>query len=77
MKKELALEVISNVIDSNCFEISEIEEIGKALDMQIPQQPTETQELIDIEWLCPVCGFQVGDSFGINDYCGGCGQRIG
>lgn len=49
----------------------------KALKKQIPQRPIETQELMDIEWLCPVCGFQVSNSFGIDNYCGGCGQRIG
>lgn len=67
--------IINNYIKFNLD--GALDEAIKALKKQIPKRPTETQELMDIEWLCPVCGFQVSNSFGVDDYCGGCGQRIG
>ena len=66
--------IIDNYIKFNLE--GAFDEAIKALEKQIPKRPIETQELMDVEWLCPVCGFQVSNSFGIDNHCGGCGQKI-
>ena len=54
-------------------QIKESEQIVEALERQIPKETTETQEIIEIEHICPVCG-RVNDSR--TNYCWFCGQRI-
>lgn len=45
----------------------------KALEKQIPMETIETQELIEIEYICPVCDCTNGSRF---EYCWKCGQKL-
>ena len=45
----------------------------QALEKQIPMLATETQELLDIEYMCPICGC-ISDSCA--EYCRKCGQML-
>lgn len=58
--------------DVNILDYTVIE----ALKKQIPKYPVETQELCDIEWLCPTCNSKVGVYMYVDNYCRKCGQRI-
>ena len=44
-----------------------------ALEKQIPKRAKETQEMMDVEYICPICG-KVNHNRG--RYCWGCGQAI-
>lgn len=45
----------------------------EALEKQIPKLAQETQELIEIEYICPECDHINGQRF---NYCWNCGQSI-
>lgn len=38
--------------------------------------PIETQEIADIEWLCPKCKSKVGDCVNVDNFCSKCGQKL-
>lgn len=45
----------------------------KALEKQIPKITTETQELMEVEYICPDCDCTNGSRF---KFCWNCGQSI-
>lgn len=47
--------------------------LAKAYEKQIPKQAIETQELLDIEFICPECHCNNGERF---NHCWNCGQKL-
>lgn len=61
------------VADINLYAIIAYKLGIEALEKQIPRTPIETQGLLDIEYMCPICGYTVD----IKDrYCWNCGQKL-
>lgn len=79
----MELDVIRTVIREMQFKVktdtlSELDQrnyivIIEALEKQIPKNTQETQELMTIEYICPVCHCTSARHF---NYCWNCGQAI-
>lgn len=48
----------------------------ESLKREVDKKPIKTQELADVNWLCPECKSIVGDSVNVDNYCRECGQKI-
>ncbi len=69
------LEMIKSKLD-NLSDDEFIRLIESSIDKNTARLPVETQEICDIEWLCPSCRNKVGDIVRVNNYCSNCGQKI-
>jgi len=78
-KEEIILEYISNAYRRNSgILVVEDEEIIECIrdivEKQIPKMVIETQELIQIDYICPECEYtNYNSKF---NYCWNCGQRL-
>lgn len=55
------------------YSTSDLEQVISELDKRIPRTATETQELMDIEYVCPTCQC-VNDRS--TNFCWKCGQAL-
>ena len=69
------LKIIKNKLD-NLSDDEFIELIESSIDKNTAKLPVETQEICDVEWLCPNCRNKVGDIVKVDNYCSNCGQKI-
>lgn len=69
------LEMIKSKLD-NLSDDEFIRLIESSIDKNTARLPVETQEICDIEWLCPSCRNKVGDIVRVDNYCSNCGQKI-
>ena len=83
--KKLQKYNLTSTIDNlqELVDLTKKENQSNLLDRNIPKKATKGEnvhfgENSDVTFYnCPVCNSHVGDDYGIDNYCGNCGQAIG